>query len=349
MTAAQIASRALPLLQDAAARWRHLPELRWAAGIAPRVLAGLEGIPKAGWRTEGVRWTGTSVAVAIAVHPSRNRRLVVKIPTTVQGSASLKRQVQALAALARDPRLRDWEAALPWTVREGEIAGRYYCVEELVPGEQTAQLVMRGRHVRAVLDASARLIDGLHSRTMQERQLDDGAIEAWVHLPLRRLERFAVERRRCDELLTSVQRLRDDLAGSLLGRTVRLSWIHGDFWPGNILASSESRRITGVVDWDQAVPQQLRLHDLLHLHLYARRVQLAEELGDIVSSALMAGVPEAIDVPAGLIDAWGDGIPPRSGLLLYWLRYVTLFLDSDGHRDNRYWLRHNVEKVLLHV
>jgi hypothetical protein len=60
-------------------------------------------------------------------------------------------------------------------------------------------------------------------------------------------------------------------------------------------------------------------------------------------------VPEAIGVRAGLVGEWTDGIPPRAALLLCWLRHVALFLDSDGHRDNRYWLRSNVEKVLLHV
>jgi Phosphotransferase enzyme family len=350
--ATHVAVRALPFLQSTAmtaARWRHLPELRWAAAVAPRVLAGVEGASEAEWRTQAVTWTGTSIAMAMVVHRSHNRRLVVKIPATVEGSASLKRQVQALSALAGDPRLRGWEAALPWTVREGEVAGRYYCVEEAVPGEQAARLVMRSGRMQVLLDASARLIDGLHSRTIQERQVDDVAIEAWVDRPLRRLERFAVARRRSDELLAGVERLRDDLAGALLGRTVRLSWIHGDFWPGNILISSKGERITGIVDWDQAATQQLRLHDLLHLHLYARRIRRGEELGDVVSGALTAGVPEVIGVPASLVDAWTDGIPSRSSLLLYWLRHVTLFLDSDGHRDNRYWLHNNVENVLLHV
>ena len=342
------ASRALPLLQRAA-QWRHLPELRWAAGVAPRVLAGLEGAPERAWRTEAVTWTGTSVVVAVVVHRSHNRRLVLKIPATVEGSVSLKRQVRALSAIADDPRLQDWEAALPWTVREGEVAGRYYCVEEAVPGEQTARLMMRNGHASALLGASARLIDGLHSRTMLEMPVDDADIEAWVDRPLRRLERFALARRRRDELLWGVDRLRDNLVASFRGRAVRRSWVHGDFWPGNVLALSGSGRITGIVDWDQAEPQQLRLHDLFHLHLYARRLRHGEELGDIVVGALTAGLPKIIGIPASVVDAWTDGVAWRAGLLLYWLRHVTLFLDSDGHRDNRYWLRNNVEKVLLHV
>jgi aminoglycoside phosphotransferase (APT) family kinase protein len=348
VTAAYVASRVLPL-RRLATHWRHRPELQWAARVAPHVLAGLEGTREAEWRTEAVTWTGTSVAVVMVMHRSCKRRLVVKIPSTVEGSASLKRQIMALSAIAHDPRLRDWEAALPWTLHEGEVAGRYYCVEEAVPGEQTARLILQREYASTLLNASARIIDGLHSRTAKERRVDDAAIEAWVNRPLGQLERFAVTRRRCDELLAGVERMRDDLTSTLLGRTVRLSWIHGDFWPGNILGWSGSGRITGIVDWDQAESEQLRLHDLLHLHLYARRVRRAEELGTIVVEALTAGVPKVAGVPAGQIDAWTDGVASRSSLLLYWLRHVTLFLDSDGHRDNRHWLHNNVEKVLLQI
>jgi aminoglycoside phosphotransferase (APT) family kinase protein len=349
VTAARLTSRALPVLQLAAARWRHQPELRWIMAFAPRVLADLEGTPEARWHTETAMWTGTSVAIAVATDREHGRRLIVKVPATVEAAASLRRQVRILSALADDPRLRDWEAALPLPVHEGEVAGRYCCVEAALPGEQAARLLRRYDHAGALLDASARLIDGLHSRTAYERRVDHATVAAWVDRPLQRLERFAVTRRRSHELLSSVERLRDHLSGSLFGRTAQLSWIHGDFWSGNILASFESGRITGLVDWDQATPDQLRLHDLLHLYLYARRLRRGEELGEVVVGALTVGLPAVIGVPATLVDAWTDGMPSRSALLLYWLRHVTLFLDSDGHHDNRYWLRNNVERVLAHV
>jgi aminoglycoside phosphotransferase (APT) family kinase protein len=349
VTTVRLASRTLPVLQLAAARWRHQPELRWIMAVAPRVLADVEGTPEDRWHAETAMWTGTSVAIAVVTDREHGRRLIVKIPATVEAAASLRRQVRALSALADDPRLRDWEATLPLPVHEGEVTGRYYCVEAALPGEQASRLLRRDDRAGALLDASARLIGGLHSRTAQERRVDHATVAAWVDRPVQRLEQFAVTRRRSHELLSSVERLRDHLSGSLLGRTVRLSWIHGDFWSGNILASSESGRITGLVDWDQATPDQLRLHDLLHLYLYARRLRRGEELGEVVVGALTAGLPAVIGVPAGLVHAWTDGMPSQSALLLYWLRHVTLFLDSDGHRDNRYWLRNNVERVLAHV
>jgi aminoglycoside phosphotransferase (APT) family kinase protein len=347
VTASRLVSRALPVLRPTAARWRHRSELRWVAATAPRLVSRAEPMP-GGWRTEAVSWTRTSMAVAVVAHHGSGRRRVVKIPATADGAASLRRQIRVVSTLADDPRLREWQAVLPRPLQEGDIHGRYYCVEEALPGEPGARLVRRGR-APAVLEASASLIGDLHSRTAKERRMDDVAVEAWVELPLRRLEQLAHSRVRCGELREGVDRLRRDLSDSLLGRSVRLGWIHGDYWPGNILASARSGRITGIVDWDQGGPDQLRLHDLLHLYLFARCLRRGEELGDVVIEALKAGVPEAIGVDADRVDAWIDDLPPRASLLLYWLRHVTLFLDSDGHHDNRYWIRNNIEKVLLHA
>ncbi len=348
MIASHLVSRALPVLGPAARRWRHQSELRWLAAAGPRLLSGVEGLPRDGWRTAAVRWTGTSVAVAVVAHQSSPHRLIVKVPAAAAGAANLRRQVQVLSALARDPRLQDWAAVLPRPVHQGEIDGRCYFIEEALPGEQGTRLLRRGREASALLDASARLIEDLHSRTAQEWPLDGAAVAAWVDLPLRRLEQLAHgPHGRGGGLGAGVERLRSELSGSLLGRTVRRGWIHGDYWPGNLLVSPRTGRVTGIVDWDQAAADQLRLHDLLHLHLYARRLRRGEELGEVVIEALRAGVPEAIGVPPERVDAWIDGIPPRASLLLYWLRHVTLFLDADGHRDNRYWIRNNIENVLL--
>jgi Ser/Thr protein kinase RdoA (MazF antagonist) len=239
---------------------------------------------------------------------------------------------------------------LPRPVHQGEIDGRYCCIEEALPGEPGARLLRHGRGASELLSASAHGIEGLHSRTAREGRVEDAAIQAWVERPLHRLGQLAKDwHGRAGGLPAAVERLRSELSGSLLGRSVQLSWIHGDYWLGNILASPRSGQVTGIVDWDQAAADQLRLHDLLHLYLYARCLRRGEELGDVVLEALKAGVPEAIGVQAERVETWTDGISPRASLLLYWLRHVTLFVDLDGHRDNRYWIRNNIEKVLLRV
>jgi aminoglycoside phosphotransferase (APT) family kinase protein len=130
---------------------------------------------------------------------------------------------------------------------------------------------------------------------------------------------------------------------------VRTSWIHGDFWPGNLLSAQPGGLVTGVVDWDCASDQQLPLHDLLHLHVFTRRLTRGDELGHIVVRALRSGIGDALGVSAGEVATWLDGVPQRPAVLLYWLRHVLLFIDSESHRDKPYWLRANVEHVLVNI
>jgi aminoglycoside phosphotransferase (APT) family kinase protein len=210
-------------------------------------------------------------------------------------------------------------------------------------------MMLRRTRRTALLRAATEVIRDLHARTREQTLLDSAAMEAWVHAPLRRLEQFAAGRPKPNRLLDAVWRLREELTAVLTGRTVHTCWIHGDFWPGNLLASPPSAHVTGIVDWDQASPRQLPLHDLIHLHLLARRLARGGELGDIVVHALRNGIDETLGVAAGEVAAWLDGIPQRTALLLYWLRHILLFIDSEGDHDNPRWLRGNVERVLVNV
>ncbi|WP_446220876.1 hypothetical protein [Micromonospora sp. IBHARD004] len=74
-----------------------------------------------------------------------------------------------------------------------------------------------------------------------------------------------------------------------------------------------------------------------------------EELGEAVVRALRRGIGEALDVPAREVAAWLDTVPQRAALLLYWLRHILLFIDSEGDHDNPRWFRGNVDRVLVNV
>jgi aminoglycoside phosphotransferase (APT) family kinase protein len=340
--------RAPLLLRERRTHWLHRPERAWTAAVAPTLVARVAA-PAADWRTETVIFTSTSVVVATVARPGSARRFVVKVPWTAEGSESLRRHTEVLATLRMDPRLHGLRAILPHCVDRGEIAGRPYCVEEALPGVPATTIVLRRARRAALLRAAARVIGDLHACTREQVLLDDLAVDGWVHSPLRRLEAFAAGRPRHARLIDAVHRLREELMTVLIGRAVETSWIHGDFWPGNLLAAPPGAHVTGVVDWDRAAARQLPLHDLLHLHVFARRVVYGDEFGDVVVRALRDGVAEALGVPATEADTWLGGIPSRPAVLLYWLRHILLFIDSEGHHDNPRWLRGNVERVLANV
>lgn len=340
---------ARPVLRERLSRRLHRPERRWIAAVAPRLVAGIMAAGDTDWRTDAVAFTSTSVAVATVTHPGSTRSFVVKVPWTAGGAEGLRRQAAVLATLRVDSRLPCLHPVLPRCVGQGEVEGRYYSVEEALPGVPASVIMLRRSNRGALLGAAAQLIGDLHAHTRQQILLDGTAVEAWVDAPLRRLEAFAATRPQRDRLLEVLWRLREELADTLLGRTVLTSWIHGDFWPGNLLATRPGALVTGVVDWDRAAACQLPLHDLLHLHVLARRMARGDELGDVVVRALHQGIEEALGVPAGEVAAWLNGMPQRPALLLYWLRHILLFIDSEGDHDNPRWLRGNVERVLLNV
>jgi aminoglycoside phosphotransferase (APT) family kinase protein len=335
------------LLFERHARWTHQLEREWASEVAPRLVAGIA--TDAEWQTETVDFTSTSVAVATVGCVASTQRFVVKVPWTAQGATRLRRQADVLAALHLDPRLRCLHPLVPRCVKQGDVDGRYYCIEEALPGVSASTILASRARRTAFVAAATRVITELHTRTSAEISLDSATIDSWVHTPLRRLETFSASRDDRSLLLRAVARLHDELDRALTGHTVRTSWIHGDFWPGNLLAASPGTNITGVVDWDAASTRQLPLHDLLHLHVFSRRLAHGDELGDVVIRALGGGIAEAIGVPAGRVATWLDGIPQRPAVLLYWLRNIVLFIDTGGHHDSPRWLRANVERVLGNI
>jgi aminoglycoside phosphotransferase (APT) family kinase protein len=324
------------------------PRRAWISAVVPDVAAAcMPGAPRAGWKNDRVHFTGTLVVVAVVAHRATDRRLVVKFPRTPQAAAVLRRQADVLAALHADRRLQGWSPSPPRILGSGDLDGYPYWVEDALPGYQVTASRLRRTRRTTLLDAAVRVIEELHNRTTEPRLADRTVVEGWVDRPIRRLENFAVTRPRPERLLNALDRIRTELTASLGERVFRSSWIHGDFWPGNLLASNMA--VTGVVDWDRADLGQLPLHDLLHLHVMSRRMTTHEELGGIVVHALRRGLHDAVGIPAGRITGWLDGLSERPAVLLYWLRHVSLFIDSEGHGDNPRWLRGNVEHVLTNA
>jgi aminoglycoside phosphotransferase (APT) family kinase protein len=333
---------------DGRGRLWHRRERRWAGAVAPLLVAAVTGVSGPPWRTESVVFTSTSVAVVTVIRRGSRRRFVVKVPWSADGVTALRRQAGVLTVLHRDARLHRLRPLLPHCVWQGAFEGRYFCVEEALPGVPAGAVMLRDGGAGTLLRAAAGVIGDLHALTAESTVLDAPAVTAWVDAPLDRLAAYAAARPRADRLAAALRRLRAELLAALVGRRVRTGWIHGDFWPGNLLAAPPDT-VTGVVDWDRAAARQLPLHDLLHLYVFARRLASGEELGDIVTHALRGGIGAAVAVPGADSAAWLDGIPPRAAVLLYWLRHMRLFIDAEGDHDRSRWRRGNVERVLINV
>lgn len=341
---------ALDRLAGWTARPRQRRLLAAACQLVPAILPQIPpppGMPPpAGWRIQRAQWTQTGVAVIALGAAERTPGAILKLPYTSEGVASLRRQRQVQTTLHAEGGLGAWRDLLPRPLAAGNVAGRFYVVEQALPG-QPALPSLADPAARARLQAAAAAAIGrLHRGTSAQLVVDAATLERWVDRPLR-LIRQATRRR------PAVERLAAELHAALAGRIVRTSWIHGDFWPGNLLVDPETLAVTGIVDWDLAEPDHLPALDLFHLLWYSR--WLAQRRGlDEVLRALATGsawMPEERAIlEAGQAADSMAALPERALLRLSWLRHIAANLgQSAAYARDRQWVARNIDGVLCCV
>jgi aminoglycoside phosphotransferase (APT) family kinase protein len=295
-----------------------------ATDLLPSVLREVvsqSGIEEAaGWVLQAAHLSGTQVAVLMVGLPGEPPAAVVKMPATPDGVASQRREAEALAALRAEPSLGALAELIPGRLAEGELGGVAYTVEQAVPGVEGRVLVGDPSLKDQVVAAATGVIGRIHQATSASVIVDDELLERWVGSRVRSL---APATRNAPAL----ERLEQLLRRAWEGRTVDVAWVHGDYWPANVIFDP-ALAVTGIIDWEWAGPRELPAHDLLYLAIHMRMRSEGREFGPVVQSLL-----------AGDAD--------RETLLLVWLRHVAYNLtQSPGDARNWIWTSRNVDTVL---
>jgi hypothetical protein len=320
------------------------------AGSNERILAEASRLPRdaAGWTVARAGITSTCMAVVVLAGEDGAPGAVIKLPTTSEAAEGLGRESGVLADLGSDARLDGWRALVPDPCCFGDVLGQPYRVDRALPGDPPVD-TLRDDDARVRMQRlAAEAIDGLHRATATRVVVDRRLAEKWIDA---RIESAFGRAWLSHSAAAQLDALRQELHAALEGRELSASWVHGDYWLGNVLFRAEQDAVGGIVDWDAAAPVDLPIHDILHLLLYGRRQRTGEELGQIVQSHL-AG-EEWSGEERELLDRYGvwshDGVlSDRHVLLLYWLRHVGLHMSQglfDGLR-RRLWETRNVHRVL---
>jgi aminoglycoside phosphotransferase (APT) family kinase protein len=230
------------------------------------------------------------------------------------------------------------------------VLGQPYRIDSFVRGRELLSGLADAARRDVLVEAAAQAIGVLHGSTAATAVGDAGHAERWIDARLADLA--AAGAGRDPRFAPRAALLRAELHDAVIGRTLTTSWIHGDYWVGNLLFSQDGAGVRGVVDWAAADPADLPLHDLLHLVMYTRRVVGGQGLGQIVRAQLRA--PRLSALEQRLLErhvGWPPGGLPsyRDALLLYWLRHVAMHARQHGlSGDWRYrlWERRNVHAVL---
>jgi hypothetical protein len=282
----------------------------------------------------------------------------VRIARGPSGRRGLARAAAALTAIP--PLLGTAEAGtaaaalLPGLLASGEVDGRAWLAEAALPGQSGRSLISDPVERAVLLRRVADGIAAIHASVSVGALVTDAQLGVWVD------RRVAIVRSILDAghhppaHAAALDQLGSELRSAVRGRTLSTGWIHGDLWPANVLVDQASHNLTGLVDWDSAAPDELPLHDLLHLALTTRRLVERRPLGELVAD-LLGGASWTTDDRAALGPggdggdgpAVFDGLDVTTALRLYWLRAVEVNVDRrPALAGQRAWVRANVVSVL---
>jgi O-antigen/teichoic acid export membrane protein/aminoglycoside phosphotransferase len=340
--------RLLARVRRGPAAWRRARE---TTRLAPKVLAclppDLYTDPPASWAANRCLTTVSDMSV-ITVGPSGlSPTAVIKLPATPLAVRSLRREREVLAAFHADARLRGWCRILPTVLAEGELAGRAYLVEQMLPGVPATGIKQDDAQTTALLTTAAAAIGELHRRTARAAAVDSAMFERWIDGPalvVRGVGATAAGDGR------AIDRLTAELHAALDGRTLPLSWVHGDFVLSNILVSADGTAVLGIVDWELAAAKDVPSIDLVSLLVSARAQRQRREVGHVVRELVNGGPwteSEQALLDSGELGRPSETVDTRTLVLLWWLRHVAGNLTKSTRYGRRgLWARWNIQTVL---
>ncbi len=310
----------------------------WLSALLPDVVSRVEG--GSTWRINRMLASVGDVSVAIVGMRDGSSTAVVKLAQTPRGAGTLKREKDVLAQLSSDQRLTAWSALLPRVLASGKAGGQQFLLEQLMPSLDGRTVLARALHPDAVIAVALSVIAELHQRTATTVFVDDSLLDRWVDGPVRLLCERAAHLGETHGAV-ALERIRMMLHVALEGRTLCVSWIHGDLAPGNLLLTPDGRHVRGIVDWDRASPVGLPDLDVAHFLLCTQALIQGRELGDIVCRLL----DDAAELGAG-----ASPLTDRPLVLLAWLHHVTGILSkTDRYPPRSVWALRNIDNVLRKV
>jgi aminoglycoside phosphotransferase (APT) family kinase protein len=285
----------------------------------------------------GVRKIGKT---AVFLAAADGHRFVLRVPRSAIARARAARNYATLESLHASALPPAMKALVPVPLARAEHAGYAYFVESCLPGRSGPSPAASPRH--GGWDAAAvDFVTALHQATRQTVEMDDAHLERLVREPFARLAAA------CDPAAAAATRLAADCERALAGAMLPLVQVHGDCSSTNCLFDAAGR-LTGVIDWEVAIPLGLPLLDLLQLmpvpgetsaHPRWQRfdawLELLAQPARVVDDPVLGGYLRALSVPPAVLPAL---------VVMQWATHVAE--RAEARADDERWMRQRVWQPL---
>lgn len=294
--------------------------------------------------------TSSEMTVISAGSRKDGREIIIKLPQTETAVATLRHQNDSVSRMRADLRLKDLLPLLPSVVTEGVLHGHHYSVEMLIDGLGGESCAAESSGCDRALLLAASAIRPLHINTAMKVTIDEAILVRWLDKRIAALQSLNMPVRSDEIVASPLSMLASELRASLLGRKMIISWIHGDYWLGNLRVSHDGNQVAGILDWDLSENNSLPFLDYMTLIISTRMLTHGSEIGEVIIDLLKT--QNWSDIESAILNQSAndfeiDAIDMRTKLLFTWLVHVTDVLSKAVKPShNWFWLNINIETVL---
>lgn len=296
-----------------------------------------------------IRRGGSDRMVALVAGRDRPAR-VVKLARSEEAEAEFYEEQAILEQLRKDRRLASLRPLLPQARLEKLPGGAPVVLERPMAGTDAGTLL---RHCSSgaprISELAMEVIGRLHEATASVRRVTPELFELWLAEPLRLLSVVHPTGRPPSFQREAVRRIDEHLRHTLVDAVLPLSWIHGDFTPGNLIVADDLGAVTGIIDWSQASPKSVAALDRVLWSCAVEATVSGRDMGAVVGERLTELWTQGVE--AAPRDRHGRGavadLPHDTVLLWCWLQHVAgNIAKASGYARNPFWWVANVEPVL---
>jgi O-antigen/teichoic acid export membrane protein len=341
-------NRRHPLFSLLSKPWRLIEDIsrmNQAAALMPAVLENINSLDPRNpvslhWNIQYLVQTHTDMAIFALGQDQKPPAALLKLPLSDAAAISAQNQTVAFETICSFPQLTRLQSLLPGQISRGVVSGQPYLIEKMLPGLDGRRAIVDPADRQRIQTDAIASITSLHVATASLAFTDAALLDRWVIRPLEQISRIISPLPGGGKLIPKANQMAADLTEALSGRQIALSWVHGDFVPGNILVSPQTHLVTGIVDWELSHPNELPLLDVVQWILAARREIQNEEFGQLIRDLLGEQnftAEERRLVKLNQEQLPGEVLEFQTTLLLFWLEHIHANL-TKSTRYNRHWL-----------